>query len=154
MGIVAHIFTAPERGAPMRSLEVVEAIAGCGLSGDRYMQAHLRRSPDYQITLIEAEQIEAFTSHTGLALSPEGARRNVVTRHTELNGLLGQRFLVGAVLLEGLELCEPCTLFRDRTHREVLRFFVHRGGMRARILSGGLIRRGDAVQIASSATLS
>jgi MOSC domain-containing protein YiiM len=135
----------------MRFVEAVEAIADRGLIGDRYMDAHLRRSGDYQITLIEVEQIEAFTSHTGLQLSPEAPRRNVVTREVALNDFLGQRFRVGEVLLEGLKLCEPCTLFRDRTYPEVLRFFVHRGGLRARILSGGVIRRGDPIQIASAA---
>jgi MOSC domain-containing protein YiiM len=49
------------------------------------------------------------------------------------------------VELEGLELCEPCSLLARRTHREALKFFVHKGGLRARILTGGLIRVGDSV---------
>jgi MOSC domain-containing protein YiiM len=49
------------------------------------------------------------------------------------------------VELEGLELCEPCSLFAKRTYRQALEYFVHKGGLRARILSGGLICFGDAV---------
>ncbi len=52
---------------------------------------------------------------------------------------------MGEALLEGIELCEPCRLFQKRTHPEVLRFFAGKGGLRARILSGGIIAAGDPV---------
>jgi MOSC domain-containing protein YiiM len=49
-----------------------------------------------------------------------------------------------------VELCEPCGKFARNTHREALKFFVHRGGLRARILSGGQVRVGDEVQVAEA----
>ncbi len=123
----------------------VEAITDTGLDGDRYIVERVRRSPDYQITLIELENIEAFTKRTGLPLTPEMPRRNIVTSGIRLNGLLGQRFLVGRTLLEGLGLCEPCRLFAKRTHAAVLDFFPGKGGLRARIVSGGIINTGDRI---------
>jgi MOSC domain-containing protein YiiM len=123
----------------------VEALMDAGLTGDRYTEAKNRRSPDYQVTLIELENIEAFSQATGLLLAPETPRRNIVTRGVRLNNLCGKRFRVGRALFEGLELCEPCNLFATRTHREVLKFFVGKGGLRARIVSGGLIRVGDSI---------
>jgi MOSC domain-containing protein YiiM len=123
----------------------VEALMDAGLTGDRYTEATNRRSPDYQVTLIELENIEAFSQATGLSLAPEMPRRNIVTRGVRLNNLCGKRFRVGRALFEGLELCEPCNLFAKRTHREVLKFFVGKGGLRARIVSGGLIRVGDSI---------
>ena len=145
MGVVSHIFVAPQRGAAMEAREQVEALTETGLSGDRYAEAANRRSPDYQITLIESENIEAFAAANGIALSPDMPRRNIVTLGVALNALCGRRFRIGDAVLEGLELCEPCSLFAKRTHRAVLKFFVGKGGLRARIVSGGAIRVGDVI---------
>jgi MOSC domain-containing protein YiiM len=115
---VTHIFVAPVRGAPVRAVAAVEALADQGLRGDRYTDANLRRSPDYQVTLIELENIDAFSQATGLALTPEMPRRNIVTLGIRLNDLCGKRFNVGGAIFEGLELCEPCSLFAKRTHSQ------------------------------------
>jgi hypothetical protein len=64
MGTIQHIFIAPCRGEPVASLNEVEAIANCGLRGDRYADIGLRKSPDYQITLIEIEN-RVFTESCG-----------------------------------------------------------------------------------------
>ena len=68
-----------------------------------------------------------------------------VARGISLNAFCGKRFSVGGVELEGLELCEPCALFAKRTHPDVVRFFLHKGGLRARILRGGMLSVGDSV---------
>ena len=130
----------------MSAQRSVEALAEAGLTGDRYSEAKNRRSADYQVTFIELENIEAFTEATGLPLTPDMPRRNIITRGIRLNGLRGKRFVVGRARFEGLELCEPCRLFAKRTHREVLQFFVGKGGLRARIVSGGEVRVGDAIE--------
>ena len=145
MSNVVHIFVAAKRGAPMSAEPSVKALADAGLTGDRYAEAKTRRSADYQVTLIETENIEAFTQATGLPLTPEMPRRNIITRGVRLNGLCGKRFRVGRARFEGLALCEPCGLFAERTHRAVLKFFVGKGGLRAKIVSGGVIRVGDAI---------
>ena len=145
MGTVLHIYVAAHRGAPMQRLDAVTALEDQGLVGDRYIAASNRRSPDYQITLIQAEHIEDFSSEHAIAFTPDMPRRNIVTRGTSLNDLRGKRFRVGNVLLEGLKLCEPCALFAKRTDRAVLRFFPRKGGLRARIVAGGQIRVGDAI---------
>jgi len=146
MSTVVHIFVASKRGAPMSAQQSVEAIAEAGLTGDRYSEEKNRRSPDYQVTLIELENIQAFTQASGLPLTPEMPRRNIITSGIRLNELCGKRFRVGRARFEGLELCEPCSLFAKRTHCEVLKFFVGKGGLRARIVSGGEIRVGDAIE--------
>ena len=129
----------------MLSLSSVEALTDDGLFGDRYMVTKNRRGLDYQVTFIEIENIEAFTQVSGLALTPEMPRRNIVTCGVRLNDLRGKRFKVGGAVFEGLELCEPCSLFAKRTHQEVLKFFVQKGGLRARILTGGKIQVGDLI---------
>ena len=145
MASITHIFVASTRGAPMASVASVAALADGGLAGDRYAESKNRPTPDYQVTLIELENIEAFVVRTGLALTPEQPRRNIVTRGINLNSLCGKRFKVGAAIFEGLALCEPCGLFAKRTHREALKFFVGKGGLRARIVAGGEVCVGDRV---------
>jgi MOSC domain-containing protein YiiM len=129
----------------MSSLMSVEALPGIGLAGDRYTEAKNRRGPDYEVTLIESENIEAFASATGRALAPDMPRRNIVTAGVRLNPLLGEQFSIGRAVFEGLELCEPCRLFAKRTYGEVLDFFRGKGGLRARIVSAGTVRIGDPI---------
>lgn len=145
MATVTHIFVASNRGAPMQPAASVEALADDGLRGDRYAGLNKRATSNHQVTLIELEHIEAFTRATGLALTPEMPRRNIVTRGIRLNDLVGKRFRIGAALFEGRELCEPCGLFAKRTHREVLQHLAGKSGLRARIVTGGEIRVGDPI---------
>jgi MOSC domain-containing protein YiiM len=154
-GCVHSIHVAPQRGAPTTSVPQVRAVPGKGLVGDR----HFGRSesdpdapqPDRQITLIELETIEALALDCGVHLEPGDARRNIVTRGVALNHLVGRRFTVGAVTLLGLRLCEPCSHLAELTHESVLRGLVHRGGLRAQILTEGVIRVGDEVRAGRSA---
>lgn len=146
-GTVLHLFTAASRGAPMDARGTVTALAGTGLVGDRYAMRSNRRGPKYELTLIEIENIEAFVRTVSRPFTPDMPRRNVVTRGVALNALCGRQFRVGAVLLEGIELCEPCSLFARRAGREVLKHFLHRGGLRTRIVEGGPICVGDAVAV-------
>jgi MOSC domain-containing protein YiiM len=78
------------------------------------------------------------------------SRRNLATRGIDLNALEGQRFRVGDVECEGIELCEPCRRLERLTEkRGVIRGLVHRGGLRAAILSEGEIAVGDAIAAAA-----
>jgi MOSC domain-containing protein YiiM len=79
-------------------------------------------------------------------LSHEASRRNVLTRGIDLNALVGHRFMVGEVECEGVELCEPCNHLQALTEHGVLRGLVHRGGLRADVLTGGVITPGDVVR--------
>jgi MOSC domain-containing protein YiiM len=145
MASVIHIFVAPTRGAPMEPRQIVVALTDGGLDGDRYADPVNRRGPDYQITLIESENIAAFSEMVDVPFTPDMPRRNIVTQGVRLNELCGMRFKVGSAVLEGLELCEPYSLFAKRTHRDVLKYFPRKGGLRARIVVGGEIHIGDPV---------
>ncbi|MBI1847560.1 MAG: sulfurase, partial [Candidatus Rokubacteria bacterium] len=58
----------------------------------------------------------------------------------------GRDFRVGDVLLRGIRLCEPCSHLAQLTCETVSRGLVHRGGLRAQILTEGVIRVGDVVR--------
>jgi len=80
------------------------------------------------------------------APTPPRPRRSVVTRGVDLNGLVGEEFRVGEVLLRGARPAEPCAHLARLAGEEVLPGLVHRGGLRAEIVAGGTLRVGDAVE--------
>src|SRR5918993_1348554 len=125
-----------------------EPVEGRGLLGDRYeRQAGTFSNPKgggYDLTLVEAEALEELFAK-GVELSPIDARRNIVVRGIALHELIGRRFRVGEVECYGQRRCEPCSHLERLTQPGVLRGLVHRGGLRADVLSGGRIRTGDSV---------
>lgn len=126
------------------------AVAGRGLEGDRYFDGRGTFSepagPDRELTLIEVEAIEALTRETNVTIAPAEARRNVLTRGVPLNHLVGKEFRLGnEVVARGVRLCEPCSHLARLTKQRVVGGLVHRGGLRAQIVSGGTIRVGDSV---------
>lgn len=148
-GTVVSIQTTPKRALPMQQHREVDAVAGKGLEGDRYFlgpgASFESLDVSREITLIESEAIEAL-HEKGIALEPGDARRNVVTQGVPLNHLVGRTFLVGKVRLRGTRLCEPCSHLEAMTQKGVLKELIHRGGLRADIVSGGVIHVGDTVK--------
>lgn len=145
--IVSIRIAAAAEGA-MQVLDRVEAIAGVGLEGDRYATRQgtfFKPEPDFELTLIEAEAIEALARDYGIQLAPGDARRNLVTRGVALNHLVGREFKIGNVLIRGIRLCEPCGHLQSLTGLDVIKGLRHRGGLRAQILSGGKICVDDHV---------
>ena len=140
-GRVVSIYVSSGTGDPMRPLTDVRAVAGKGLDGDRYFGSEVGT----QLTLIEAEAIEAVEEKVGLKLELGDARRNVVTRGIVLNDLLDHEFEVGDVRLRGVRLSEPCQHLASLTDERILRGLVHKGGLKCEILNDGLIRVGDLI---------
>ena len=80
-----------------------------------------------------------------IQLSWEDARRNIVTTGISLNALVGKTFRVGPVECVGRRLAEPCAHLERLARPGLLRPLVHRGGLRADILSGGTVSIGDEI---------
>jgi len=150
-GTVESIHVAPAAGAPMLPVSRVRAVTGIGLEGDRYAAGTGHYSGDAKVdrdlTLIEAEEIEALAAGSGISLGPGDSRRNVTTRGIRLNELVDRRFRIGQVECEGTRLCEPCQYLTDLLGKAILPNMVHRAGLRARILTDGEIRLGDEVVV-------
>lgn len=149
-GTVVSIHIAAAAAGPAVSVNEVRAVPGKGLEGDRYF--HLAGTysdnpgPFRQVTLIEIEAIEALRRDYRIDLNPGDSRRNIVTRRVPLNHLVGREFKVGEVTLRGIDLCEPCSHLENLSRKGVQRGLIHRGGLRAHIIYGGMIRVGDPVQ--------
>ncbi|MQA98729.1 MAG: MOSC domain-containing protein [Actinobacteria bacterium] len=150
-GKVESIHICPEPEGRMESVAEVKALTDRGLEGDRYFTStgtfSKKSYPDRNITLIEAEAVEAANAEDGVELDYGEPRRNVVTRGVPLNHLVEKEFTVGEVRLRGIKLCEPCGHLEGLTRRGVKDSLIHRGGLRAEILSDGMIRAGDEIRL-------
>lgn len=138
-----------ESSQPLQTVTSIEAEAGLGIVGDRYHAGQgtfsKKKGPDREITLIEQEALDALQREYDISLTSVEARRNVTTQGVPLNHLVGRQFKVGSVILQGIRLCEPCGHLKKITGKNV-DGLKHRGGLRAQIIQGGIIKTGDVVQ--------
>ena len=141
---------AREATRPPEPVMEVRAVPGRGLEGDRYFfgTGTYSRHPGSgrDVTLIEAEAIEAIAREAGIALPPGASRRNIVTRGVPLNHLVGRRFHLGECLVEATRLSVPCRHIEEILGKAVFDPMVHRSGLNCRILKGGTLRLGDAIR--------
>jgi MOSC domain-containing protein YiiM len=130
--------------SPAVPVQRARLLSGRGLEGDRYY-AQAGAGAGEALTLIASEALEGLEADTGIRLSAADSRRQVLTRGIDLNMLVGREFTVGAVRCRGVELCEPCAHLQSVTQDGVLSGLVHRGGLRADVLTDGEVAVGDAV---------
>jgi MOSC domain-containing protein YiiM len=148
-GNVVSIHVAARATEPLENVSQARAVPGKGLEGDRYFsfQGTFSNHPGRgrEVTLIEAEALEALKRDYRLELAPEATRRNLLTRGVPLNHLVGRDFRVGQAVLRGIRLCEPCNHLEGLTQQGVKAGLVHRGGLRAEVIQEGIIRAGDVI---------
>jgi MOSC domain-containing protein YiiM len=153
-GTVVSIHIATTGAAPMRSVANAQVVVGSGLEGDRYYSKlgtySNQPGSGRDVTLIEIEAIEGLKRDYQVQLDPAQSRRNIVTRGVALNHLVEQEFRIGDVVLRGTRLCEPCAHMEKLTVKGAMQGLIHRGGLRAEIVKGGMIRVGDAILVESS----
>ena len=149
-GTVESIHIASAAEGPPQSVAQATAVPGAGLDGDRYalkLGTFYKPAPDHELTLIEAEAIEALRRDYQVELASGDARRNIVTRDVPLNHLVGKEFAIGDVRIRGIRLCEPCDHLQKVTGKPLTKALLHRGGLRAQILTQGTISVGDKITI-------
>jgi len=119
----------------MEELATAHAVENSGLEGC----AHARPGGKRQVLLVDAE---TFGS---LQLAPGNFPENIPQGGPDGNPLQGgQRLRIGSVLLEVSAVCEPCEqmeAIRPGLQQEL----QGRCGMLCRVLSGGTLKRGDAI---------
>jgi hypothetical protein len=148
-GVVELLAVAAEKEGPMVAVGRAVAVAGRGLEGDRYFEDAGTFSGTaargHELTLVAAEVLDALVLPSGERIAYADARRNVVTRGIDLDALIGRRFRVGDVECVGQRRCEPCAHLERLTAPGSLRALVHRGGLRADVVSDGIIEVGAQI---------
>jgi MOSC domain-containing protein YiiM len=149
-GHITHIFIAPSRHAEQIAVDFVQVKIGKGIVGDRFYG--LKQKGIYRnLTLIESEVIEEFNRNFGLSIDINTTRRNLVTNGIRLNELVGKTFKIGDISCRGIELCEPCGILARQlqpcslSKADIIATFTGKGGLRAEVLSDGVVRLGDII---------
>jgi MOSC domain-containing protein YiiM len=152
-GEVVAIHVAAAKGKPMQALGEAQVVAGRGITSDRYAEQRGFYSPrpaedgGRELTLFEAEVLDALARDFAIELGAHEHRRNVTTRGVRLDDLLGQQFRIGSVVCQGVRPCTPCEYLQGLTGKPILTPLVDHGGLRARVLEGGTIRPGDPIAL-------
>lgn len=151
-GRVKQILVGAEAGSPLESRAAATLEAGRGVVGDRYyfsrgtFSRKLGGSPAVEATLIEQEEIDAFNAASGRSCSGRDFRRNLVTEGVRLADLIGRDFRVGTATLRGIRFCEPCAHLSAMLGPEIMEHMVHKAGIRAQIIEGGVVRPSDSIE--------
>jgi MOSC domain-containing protein YiiM len=136
MAKVQNLFRARKKHSPMEELSEVRTLDDTGFEGC----AHARPASKRQVLLVDRETLESMD------LPPGMIRENITTDGLNVNGLqIGQLIRVGEARLEVTSVCTPCgqmEAIRPGLRKELW----GRRGMLCRVLDGGLIRRGDAIE--------
>ena len=156
-GKVLRIYLAGYRNGPMISHYSTRAIAGVGLECDRYARGTGSYSTTTgknlkvrHVSLIAMEQIRE-ANHSlprGKGFAMEETRRNIVTLGIDLERLIGRYFKIGTILMLGTKVCDPCKIPSKLAGKDGFEtaFVGTLGGIRAQILTDGIITRGDIVR--------
>lgn len=149
-GTVSSLYIAPEPAGPMLPVARVRAFADRGLEGDRFFRESwtAAKRPDKAVSLIEEEVLEMAAAEQQIKISGDKTRRNIITRGVPLIDLLDREFVIGKVTMRGIRLFEPCDhLEKVSKLAGIFRALENRSGLKAAILSDGVIHAGDPIAL-------
>ena len=129
----------------MKSVDNVKAVAGRGIVNDRHYKEN--NSNRCQITLIEVENINYYNQKSAKSFLAKDFRRNIITEGVKLNQLIDKEFFIGEVKVKAHDLCRPCKYLQETLNQKnIIKEFLHKGGLRCEILIDGKILVGDKIK--------
>lgn len=138
-------FGGPAGKAPLVEASEIECVAGRGIRGDRYFD----HKPDYkgQITFFEIETHRRLCRRFGVFDKGPGIyRRNVIVEGRDLNEWIGEEFEIQGVRFLGTEESKPCLWMNEALAPGAEEALRGKGGLRAKILAGGILRRSESLE--------
>jgi MOSC domain-containing protein YiiM len=127
---------------PVREVNQIECVAGRGIRGDRFFD--FKENHKGQITFFSREIFDALRRELRLPQAQPGAtRRNALLTGADLNALIGTEFEIQGVRFAGVEQCKPCYWMDTALGPGAEAWLESRGGLRARILTDGILQRSD-----------
>ncbi|MFK7944493.1 MAG: MOSC domain-containing protein [Paracoccaceae bacterium] len=149
-GTLLHIHITPAKSQPMQRLAEANLIEGQGIEGDRYALGtgtySIKPGEDRQVTLIEAEMLARVAADDGHEITVDKHRRTLTVEGVPLQHLVGLRFRVGATVLEGVRINQPCKYLNLMLKRDVYMPLWNRSGLNCKVIKGGTIRPGDTLE--------
>ena len=144
MGKVLEIGISENKSNKIVNVNVVEAIKGKGLVGEKHFKENNKKKS--QITLIEIENINHYNKITGTKIPAINFLRNIVTEGIRLNVLVGKEFFIGKVKVRTHDLCRPCKNLQESfQQKNTVKELLYTGGLRCEILSSGKVFINDQI---------
>jgi len=139
----------PKRLVPMQTIDSVEISLEAGVTGDHKGAKFKRRA----VTILAIEDWHAALRELSddISLDWTARRANLLVEGLRLPRALGATLRIGSALLEVTYPTTPCGRMDEA--REGLRKALHpewRGGVTCKVLEGGRVAIGDAVDIVQS----
>lgn len=129
----------PPGGHRTVAVNQIECVAGQGILGDRFFG--FKKSYKGQITFFSMEVFDALRRELRLpAAQPSATRRNVFVSGLDLNTLVAKEFEIQGVRFTGAEECRPCYWMNSALGSGAEEWLKGRGGLRAQILTDGVLR--------------
>ena len=146
MSEVFKIGIANKNNQLIQEVNSIKVLANQGIVGDRHFKEF--NDPYNQLSLIESENIDNYNIKYGLKIPYIDFRRNIITKGIQLNDLVGKKFKIGKVELEGIDLCRPCRHLCEILNQDnIIKEFLRSGGLRCQILSSSLIEVGNKIKV-------
>jgi MOSC domain-containing protein YiiM len=154
-GKLLFIHIAESASENMKEIPIAELIKNRGIKGDRYYNGSGKYSgiTDIRdITIIEKEVLDALEKNQppiqekSIVLKPHEHRRNLTSEGVPLNYLVGKRFKIGDVILEGGRLNFPCKYLADLLKKPVMLPLYNRSGLNCKIIKSGIIKKNDIIK--------
>ena len=146
MSQVIQIGIHESKGDEVRAIDTIEAIKGKGLVNNRHFKENNEKKS--QITLIEIENINYYNNISKTQIPSINFRRNIITSGIKLNELLNKEFYIGKVRVKAHDLCRPCKYLQELLKQNnIIKEFLHKGGLRCEILTSGKICIGDKITL-------
>ena len=137
-GTILSLQLCPGYRKPMAVADSAELVANLGIKGDM----HALPDSSRQVLLLEKETLDA------LRLGAGEVKENITTSGIALMALPPKaRLRLGAeTVVEITKSCSPCSRM-DEIRPGLLKEIAGRRGMLARVIVGGVVRRGDSVLV-------
>ena len=146
MSQVIQIGIHESKGDEVRAIDTIEAIKGKGLVNNRHFKENNEKKS--KITLIEIENINYYNNISKTQIPSINFRRNIITSGIRLNELLYKEFYIGKVRVKAHDLCRPCKYLQELLKQNnIIKEFLHKGGLRCEILTSGKICIGDKITL-------
>ena len=145
MSKVFKIGITDKNNKKINEVKSIEVLENKGVVGDRHFDEF--NDPYCQLSLIESENIDFYNSKYNLNIPYVDFRRNIITEGVKLNQLIGKEFFIGEVKVKAHDLCRPCKYLQETLNQKnIIKEFLHKGGLRCEILIDGKILVGDKIK--------
>jgi MOSC domain-containing protein YiiM len=141
-GKLVSIFSGSQKGARKMLVPSAELIPEHGVSGDH----HAGTKPHRQISLFAHETLQEIHA-AGIDVAAEALSTNLLTEGIAIDSLPeGTKLKIGAAIIEISEARKPCGAL-TKIDKRLPKATYLRCGQFGRVMTGGVIHAGDAIEI-------